>query len=135
MKVRYAALYPLPLQKGRYLCIPFNTDHPSRTVGTGTTMAPPWAQVSPTRDIGIPPPRTVGDPMATVSGGPTQTARQPGPIAGKPPTRTVGQDGAATGPPTWGIPGGVTIGHTCIALKAAAGIPMIGTPLIKTDLD
>jgi len=76
------------------------------------------------RDIGNPPANTVGEPSATVSGGPTQTAMHPGPMAGMPPTSTVGQEGETTGPPTCGIPGGVTIGHTCIAVSVAAGIPI-----------
>lgn len=91
-------------------------------MGIGTTIDPPWALVSPIRDIGMPPASAVGEPSTTLSGGPTQTAIQPGPIAGIPPISTVGAEGADTGPPTWGIPGGVTIGQTCIADIVAAGV-------------
>src|SRR5262245_22637539 len=67
--------------------------------------------------------RTVGEPIAIVSGGPTQTALSPTRAAGWPPMRTVTPPGGRTGPPTCGTGGvpGVTIGQVCISPTRAAG--------------
>lgn len=103
----------------------FSAVQATKTVGWGTTIVPPCAQLSATRAIGKPPAKTVGEPIATLSGGPTQTAIEPGPIAGITPTKTVGAEGAATGPPTCGTTP-VTIGQTCMAVRVAAGMAMSG---------
>jgi hypothetical protein len=74
------------------------------------------------RAAGLPPIKTVAEPLTIVSGGPVQVAMSPKQAAGIPPIKTVKQPNVM-GPPTWGIGGtpGVTIGQTCISLTLAAG--------------
>jgi hypothetical protein len=70
--------------------------------------------------------KTVIDPFTIMSGGPTHTAISVTRACGKLPVSTVTEQGGSMGPPTWGIGGtpGVTIGHTCISVARAAGIPI-----------
>jgi hypothetical protein len=96
---------------------------PIITVGKPRTMLPPWAVESPIRAAGLPPIKTVAEPLTMESGGPTQTHISPITAAGIPPMMTVGTPGPSTGPPTWGIGGspGVTMGHTWRSVSLAAG--------------
>lgn len=75
------------------------------------------------RAAGLPPIKTVAEPLTTESGGPTQTQLSPTTAAGSPPINTVGQPGPTIGPPTWGIGGvpGVCIGQVCRSVTRAAG--------------
>jgi hypothetical protein len=81
---------------------------------------PPWAQESPSRAAGIPPIKTVVEPIAIVSGGPTQTHISPTRAAGNLPIITVGHPGPTIGPPTCGT-GPVAAGQTCISVNLDAG--------------
>ena len=103
------------------------TNHygPIITVGQPSTITPPCTVGSPIRAAIRFPIRTVGDPIAMLSGGPTHTHMSVARAAGWPAMRTVGQPGGKIGPPTCGIGGtpGVTIGHVCISpIRAAGGI-------------
>ena len=84
------------------------------------TMVPPWAVESPIRAAGLPPIKTVAEPLIMLSGGPVHTQLSPTTAAGKPPIKTVGAPGPMMGPPTCGTTP-VTIGQTCILLIVAAG--------------
>src|SRR6185312_8279867 len=90
------------------------------TVKQPSTMVPPCAVLSPMRAAGRPPINTLGAPMTMVSGGPTQVTMLLTRAAGKPPINTVGAPGATIGPPTCGTTP-VTIGHTCMSVRRAAG--------------
>lgn len=97
------------------------------TVGQPATIAPPCAQVSPSRAAGMPPISTVADPLTIVSGGPTHVHIPVAVAAGRPPIKTVGTPGGNIGPPTCGIGGvpGVTIGQVCRSeIRAAGGMPL-----------
>lgn len=82
------------------------------------------------RAAGDPHMNTVDDPMMIVSGGPAQVAISPTFAAGRPAISTVGQPGGRIGPPTCGVPPGVTIGQICMSVILAA-IP-ISVQLICT---
>jgi hypothetical protein len=78
--------------------------------------------MSPILAAGIPPIKTVAEPITIESGGPIQVHKSPVRAAGKPPINTVAQPGGNTGPPTCGTTP-VTIGQTCISeIRAAGGI-------------
>jgi hypothetical protein len=96
---------------------------PIITVGAPTTMAPPWAVLSPNLAAGIPAIITVAEPAAIVSGGPTQTHMSPTRAAGIPAIITVGAP-IEIGPPTCGTGPGLTIGQVCISPILALGIPI-----------
>src|SRR5271157_2686124 len=93
---------------------------PIMTVKQPRTMTPPWTVGSPMRAAMRLPMRTVGEPMAIMSGGPTQVAISVTRAAGSIPISTVGQHGGRIGPPTCGTTP-VTIGQTCISVIRAAG--------------
>ena len=82
-------------------------------------IEPPCAVLSPILDAGIPPIKTVVDPIIIESGGPTHVHRSPTHAAGKPPIKTVTLPGGKIGPPTCGTTP-VTMGQTCISLILAA---------------
>src|SRR2546423_7163865 len=90
-------------------------------------IEPPWVVMSPRRAAGMPPMRTVGEPIATASGGPTHTHMSAARAAGIMATSTVTQPGGNTGPPTCGT-GPVTMGQTCMSPARAAGAPMVSSP-------
>jgi hypothetical protein len=103
------------------------TNHhgPIITVGQPSTITPPCIVGSPIRAAIKFPIKTVGEPIAMLSGGPTHTNMSVARAAGWPAIRTVGQTGGRIGPPTCGTGGtpGVTIGHVCISpIRAAGGI-------------
>src|SRR4051812_46324682 len=103
-----------------------STYPPIKTVGQPTTIDPPCAVRSPRRAAGRPFINTVADPFTMVSGGPTQVKVSPTTDAGIFAINTVATPGPIIGPPTWGTGGtpGVTMGHVCISLILAAGIPI-----------
>jgi hypothetical protein len=103
------------------------TTHPIITVGVPATMLPPCAVGSPMRAAGLPPIRTVVEPMMMLSGGPVQIQVSPTTAAGIPPISTVGAPGPIIGPPTCGTGPGLTKGHTCISVILAAGGMVIMT--------
>lgn len=91
-------------------------------------MVPPWAVPSPIRNAGLPPIKTVEEPLTQLSGGPTHKHISPTTAAGKVAIKTVGTPGPSTGPPTCGMgtTAGVCIGQTCISvIRAANGILII----------
>ena len=65
-----AAAMPMPMP----LAAPPMPTSPMITVGSPTTITPPCSVGSPIRAAIKPPIKTVGDPIAIMSGGPTQTA-------------------------------------------------------------
>jgi hypothetical protein len=84
---------------------------------------PPWAVKSPIRAAGLPPIKTVAEPLAIVSGGPVHIQESPNTAAGCPPMSTVGTPGPIMGPPTCGTGPGLVKGHVCmLPIVAAAGI-------------
>ena len=89
------------------------------TVGYPIAMAPPCTVGSPIRAAIMFPMKTVGDPIAMLSGGPTQVHKSVARAAGWPPISTVGHPGGKIGPPTCGTTP-VTIGHVCISPTLAA---------------
>jgi hypothetical protein len=97
--------------------------YPITTVGQPSTMTPPCIVGSPIRAAIRFPIKTVGEPIAIVSGGPTHVHISVARAAGWPLINTVGQPGGRMGPPTCGIGGtpGVTIGQVCMSPTLAAG--------------
>ena len=61
---------------------------------------PPWAVCEPNLAAGLPPIKTVIEPITTVAGGPTQVQLSPNTLAGFPPINTLGTPGPIMGPPT-----------------------------------
>jgi hypothetical protein len=90
------------------------------TVGKPVTMTPPCTVLSPMRAAGLPPIKTVADPLMMVSGGPAQVQRSPTLAAGMPPIMTVGQHGGRMGPPTCGT-GPLNMGQVCMSVIREAG--------------
>ena len=84
------------------------------------TITPPCAVESPILAAGRPPIITDPEPVTMVSGGPAQVAISPSLAAGRPPINTVGSPGGKMGPPTCGVPPGVSIGQTCVSVILAA---------------
>jgi hypothetical protein len=88
-------------------------------------MIPPCAVWSPILAAGLPPIRTLVDPIRIVSGaGLTQVHISPTTAAGIFPIKTVGTPGPIIGPPTCGF-GPSDIGQVCISPTLAAGVPII----------
>ncbi|ERJ59858.1 hypothetical protein M472_13890 [Sphingobacterium paucimobilis HER1398] len=85
-------------------------------------MLPPCAQGSPSLAAGLPPIKTVFEPLTMLSGGPVHTHASPTTAAGRLPIKTVGIPGPIMGPPTCGTGGipGVTIGHRWRSVILAA---------------
>ena len=84
-------------------------------------ITPPCEVESPSRAAGFPPIITVADPLIMVAGGPAQTHESPTRAAGKPPMSTTGAPPGSIGPPTCGVPPGVTPGQTCWSVIRAIG--------------
>ena len=84
-------------------------------------ITPPCEVESPSRAAGFPPIITVADPLMMVAGGPAQTQESPTRAAGKPPMSTTGVPAGSIGPPTCGVPPGVTAGQTCWSVIRAIG--------------